>query len=96
MINQAMWESNRLSSPLNWNPPGGLTTKSFPKVHVITAELDMLHEDGRAYVNYLKKHEVTVTHEHYDSVHGFFGISLFPYGRKALYDVCKLLKENLL
>lgn len=81
-----------LFSPLNRLPP---SPDAFPRTHVITAELDPLRDDGLAYVKFLSDAGIETTHTHYSSVHGFFGISIFPHGKEALKDVCRLISENV-
>ncbi len=67
---------------------------NFPRMHVITAELDLLRDDGENYVEALKARGVPVTHVRYNNtVHGFFGLTIFPHGKKALRDVTSLVKD---
>ena len=67
---------------------------TFPRMHVITAELDLLRDDGEYYVQALLDRKVSVTHVRYNNtVHGFFGQTIFPHGKKALRDVTDLIKE---
>jgi acetyl esterase len=83
-----------LSTPFA-RPPlikGGI----FPRVHVITAELDVLRDEGFLYVNYLEEAGVNVTHRFYPNTpHAFFGSSIFPHGRESLQDVCDLIRNEL-
>ena len=71
--------------------------ESFPKTHVITAELDILRDEGQYYVKYLKQNGVSVTHHQYDNTpHGFFGSSVFPHGRTALFSVCDVIRDHFM
>jgi acetyl esterase len=68
--------------------------QTFPTTHVITAELDILRDEGQFYVKYLQENGVSVTHTLYNNTpHGFFASSVFPHGREALFDVCDLIKS---
>lgn len=71
--------------------------ESFPRVHVVTAELDILRDEGEYYVDYLRKNGVSqVSLKRYNNTHhGFFASSILAHGRTALLDVCLLIKEEL-
>lgn len=46
--------------------------KTFPRTHVITAELDILRDEGQYYWQYLERNGVAVTHKMYERTpHGF-------------------------
>lgn len=89
-----------LSSPFNDKsklPHAVHTIGHFPKTHVIVAELDILHDEGLLYVDYLKQYPVIdVSVKCYNNTpHGFLGSSIFPHGREVLGDVTRLIRECL-
>lgn len=86
-------KNHALYTPLSRLPP--TPDSAFPRMHVITATLDPLHDDGVAYVKYLSDAGMEVTHAHYNTVHGFFANSIFPFGREALWDVCERIRDNV-
>lgn len=98
LMNLGAFNSHKLIDPL-LNPVARghiQNAENFPRTHVITAELDILRDEGKYYVSYLEQNKVAVTHKMYDSTpHGFFGSSVFPHGREALFDVCDIIKANL-
>lgn len=67
-----------------------------PYTHVITAEYDVLMDEGIAYVNALKEAGAhRVTYQNYDNtVHGFFGSRLLTHGLKAMEDVCEIFNGH--
>lgn len=73
---------------------GNLTT--LPRTHVITAEYDVLRDEGIEYYETLKSIGVNVTHKHYNNtVHGFFGAEyLVTHGKQSVIDVANLIKEH--
>lgn len=85
--------SHRLLAPVSRGPI--TKPETFPRTHVITAELDILRDEGQYYVSYLEKNGVNVTHKMYrNTPHGFFGASVFPHGREALFDVCAVINSH--
>ena len=69
----------------------------YPRTHVITAELDILRDEGEYYAEFLRSagvQDVSLT-RYNGTVHGFFGISIFPHGRAALQDVCSYVRTHL-
>lgn len=75
-------------------PPEELSR--VPYTHVITAEFDVLLDEGAEYARRLR--EVSrnrVTYTHYENtVHGFFGAELLTHGQAALKDVCDLMNGH--
>ena len=67
-----------------------------PYTHVITAEFDVLLDEGVEYVQALRDVGVKVTYKNYrNTVHGFFGNQLLTHGQAAMDDVCDILKREL-
>lgn len=65
------------------------------RTHVITAQYDVLRDEGIEYVNTLRSAGVNVTHKNYDNtVHGFFGNMLMTHGTQALVDCAKVIKDH--
>ena len=105
-INTKLWfdlmHLGQFNSHLTTNPLLNPTSRgviddplSFPKTHVITAELDILRDEGLYYVKYLQNNGVRVSHTQYNgTIHGFFGNSIFTHGRDALFAVCALIKNS--
>ena len=68
---------------------------NLPRTHVITAECDVLVDEGKAYVAALQQANVNVTHKMYmNTVHGFFGAILLTHGTEALLDTCRLITSQ--
>ena len=66
-----------------------------PRTHVITAQYDVLRDEGILYAKVLREVGVNVTHENYDNtVHGFYGNAGITHGTKALMDTARLIKEH--
>ena len=64
------------------------------KTHVITAQYDVLRDEGIAYVHALKAAGVDVTHKNYDNtVHGFFGNAAMTHGSQALLDAAVVIRD---
>ena len=71
---------------------GNADLKKAPRTHVITAEYDVLVDEGAEYANVLRNAGVEVTYKRYNNtVHGFFGSPLLTHGRAAMDDVCELI-----
>ena len=77
-------------SPLAADDLSGL-----PAAHVITAEYDVLRDEGEAFVAKLKASAVATTHERYDGmIHGFTHFSgVFDAGRQSVEDAAAVLRE---
>jgi len=78
-----------------------LTAESFPRIHVMTAEIDPLVEEGRIYRDHMQGLQQRVgagdkiTYKEYmNTVHGFFGIPFFPHGTEAVQDFAMLVKSH--
>jgi acetyl esterase len=66
-----------------------------PRTHVITAQYDVLRDEGIAYVSALRSAGVCVTHKNYDNtVHGFFGNASITHGTEALLDAAQVIREH--
>jgi acetyl esterase len=67
-----------------------------PYTHVITAEFDVLLDDGIEYVRRLQQCGAeNVSYKNYENtVHGFFGAALLTHGPEALQDVCDLFNAH--
>ncbi len=84
-----------LLSPIKSSPVQD--PKTFPRTHVITAELDVLRDEGEYYVDYLRSSGVNVSHKRYNgTVHAFFGATVLPHGKQALHDVSEIIRTHLL
>lgn len=77
-----------------------LTPETFPRVHIITAEIDPLVEEGRIYRDHMQglqervgaAKDMITYREYMNTVHGFFGLPYMPHGIEAVEDVCELVK----
>jgi len=69
--------------------------RNLPPAIVVTASLDVLRDEGFAYVERLTEAGVPVKHIHFDGVfHGFVHLqNFFWQGRDALDQVCRELKK---
>jgi len=64
----------------------------LPPALIITAQFDPLRDEGEAYGHRLQEAGVPVTISRYDGVvHGFFGVSAFRKGRRAVEDAGRAL-----
>jgi acetyl esterase len=77
------------------NPYFGDLTK-LPRTHIITAEYDVLRDEGIEYYETLRSLGVNVTHAHYDNtVHGFYGAEYFvTHGKQSVIDTATLIKQH--
>ena len=70
---------------------------SLPPTHILTAEYDVLRDEGEALAQQLLSAGVQTTSKRYDgNLHGFIHFAgMFDDGLKATEDVCHLLKSHL-
>ncbi len=88
-FNSASEQRHPLANPLVRDLVGTPTT------HVITADCDVLRDEGMALYQALFKAGVRVTYKNYmNTVHGFFGAILLPHGTEALTDVIELIAAH--
>jgi len=83
---------NPLASPLLAEDLHGL-----PPAHVVTAEYDVLRDEGEAYVARLKEAGVRTTHRRYDGmIHGFMHFAgVFDVGKQSVLDVAAVLRNAM-
>lgn len=67
-----------------------------PRTHVITAQFDVLRDEGLAYVAALRAAGArNITHKNYlNTVHGFFGVAAMTHGSQALVDTARVISEH--
>lgn len=66
-----------------------------PRTHVITAQYDVLRDEGIAYVRALAAAGVHVTHKNYDNtVHGFYANAAMTHGTRALEDSALVIRNH--
>jgi acetyl esterase len=82
-----------LAAPIRRESLAGL-----PRAHVITAEYDVLRDEGEAYAKKLSEAGVPTTIQRYDgNLHGFIHFAAaFDDGIAATHDVAKILNQHLL
>ncbi len=70
--------------------------KGLPKTHIITAEYDVLRDEGENFYNHLQQAGTEVTLKRYPGVlHGFIHFSaLFDDGLVALQDIGELIRAE--
>ena len=81
---------NPLASPSHCNDLSGL-----PPAHVVTAEYDVLRDEGNLYAIRLASAGVAVTHKQYEGeLHGFIHFcGLFESGRTAITEIAKAIRD---
>lgn len=77
-------------------PSKAADVSGLPFTHVITAEYDVLRDEGEAFARRLAKEGTSVTAERYEGmIHGFFHFGgLFQRGLDAVDDVAHLLRSR--
>ena len=79
------------------SPGRAMRLASLPPTHVITAEFDVLRDEGEAYAARMAKAGNEMTLRRYDGViHGFFHLrALFDDAHTALSDIATVIKQRL-
>ncbi len=82
---------NPYASPLMAESFSGL-----PPTHVLTAEYDVLREEGESFAAKLQEAGVPTTHKRYDGmIHGFVHCAgIFDVGKQSLLDAAAVLREH--
>lgn len=88
---RAQWKDPRVSPLL----AGDL--RNLPPAIIITAEFDILRDDGEAYAARLAESNVPVVHRRYEGlIHGFMGMDrIFPQSHEAISYIGDELKKYL-
>lgn len=78
-------------------PTAADTLAGLPPAHIITAQYDVLRDEGNQYAVDLQDAGVPVTHRQYDGMlHGFVHLAgLFEVGQQATSDVAQAIAEHL-
>lgn len=78
-------------------PATAVSLQGLPAAHVITAEYDVLRDEGEAYARQLSAAGVPTTSRRYDgNLHGFVHFAgMFDDGIKATDDIAQVLKAHL-
>ncbi len=94
------WEQYRGASPQGseelMSPTLASSLDGLPPTHIITAQYDVLRDEGEQYAQRLKESGVPTTHRRYDGViHGFVHFcGLFQMGRAAISDIAKVIRDT--
>lgn len=78
-------------------PAKANSLKRLPATHVITAEYDVLRDEGESFAQRLTESGVPTTHKRYDgNLHGFVHFAgIFDDGIAATNDIAQILKKAL-
>jgi len=70
--------------------------QQLPPTHIVTAEYDVLRDDGEQFVKSLEEAGVPVTHKCYDGMlHGFIHFcGIFDVGREAISDIATVIRTS--
>eukprot|EP00041_Stephanoeca_diplocostata_P008359 m.124415 g.124415 ORF g.124415 m.124415 type:complete len:339 (+) comp17281_c0_seq3:101-1117(+) len=77
------------------SPLRGTDHRHVPDTLIVTAEFDVLKDEGIAYVQLLQQANVRVIHRHFpDCTHGFIGMAKYsPETQARLDDICALFVD---
>lgn len=71
--------------------------KDLPNTTIICARFDPLRDEGYDFYKHMQLHapNAKINFKEYDSIHGFFGIDIFDYGRESIDYAIEVLKDSL-
>jgi acetyl esterase len=96
---QWFWEQYMGEQASGWLsvPSKADSHAGLPAAHVITAEYDVLRDEGEAYARRLSAAGVQITSKRYDgNLHGFVHFAgMFDDGMTATNDIAQILKSQL-
>ncbi len=77
-------------------PARAVRLGSLPPAHVVTAEFDVLRDEGEAYAARLSKAGTETTLRRYDGmIHGFFHLrTVFDEAQNAMLDIASIIKQR--
>lgn len=80
---------------LTADPMACTATSAIPDTLIVTAEYDVLRDEGLAFVDKLKQGQVNVTHQHLlDCTHGFISMGRYSSAtRDRLGSICNMLMD---
>jgi acetyl esterase len=87
----------KLRSEAYASPLRAADLSRLPPAHIVTAECDVLRDEGKAYATRLREAGVATTYVEYPGmVHGFTGLAVkIPMGRTAIDDMGAALRRAL-
>lgn len=91
--NETLWseiESQVINPYLS--PLLGHEIEKVPPALVVTAQFDVLRDEGVLYVERMRKAGIDVTHRHYPIIHGLLGTNAFEICRKARKEIYQDIK----